>query len=124
LDAIRTDGDTQTRVAMDVAAITDYAEAMADGVVFPPIVVYREGSDYWLADGFHRVAAARKAHLTTLSVRRLPTAIRFPSGPGAQHPGGRRTPAGLSRVRGTRQSETRRGRLASDSADARSIRCV
>jgi hypothetical protein len=67
LATIRTDGDTQTRVAMDVAAITDYAGAMADGVVFPAIGVYQDGRDFWLADGFHRVAAARKAHLTTLA---------------------------------------------------------
>ena len=30
---------------------------MASGVKFPPIVVFNDGSDHWLADGFHRHAA-------------------------------------------------------------------
>ena len=36
--AIRPGRDTQTRVAMDVAAVPDYAEAMLAGATFPPIV--------------------------------------------------------------------------------------
>ena len=55
LDRIRTDGGTETRVAMDVATITDYAQAMVDGATFPPIVVFQEGATYWLADGFPQV---------------------------------------------------------------------
>lgn len=48
-------------------AVTDYAEAMAAGVKFPPIAVfkYTDGSLH-LADGFHRVAAAMRAGLATL----------------------------------------------------------
>ena len=33
---------------------------MLDGAVFPPVIVFHDGADYWLADGFHRVEAARK----------------------------------------------------------------
>lgn len=57
---IRRDGGTQTRAALDFATVTDYAEAMTDGAAFPPITVYYDGTAYWLADGFHRVAAARQ----------------------------------------------------------------
>lgn len=57
---IRRDGGTQTRTALDFSTVTDYAEAMKDGARFPPITVYYDGSVYWLADGFHRVAAARQ----------------------------------------------------------------
>jgi hypothetical protein len=30
---------------------------MRDGVVFPPVTVFHDGSAYWLADGFHRYFA-------------------------------------------------------------------
>jgi hypothetical protein len=55
---IRLDGGTQPRSALDFAAIDDYAEAMAAGVRFPPVVVFHDGEHYWLADGFHRLKAA------------------------------------------------------------------
>ncbi len=55
---IRLDGGTQPRTALDFTAIDDYAEAMAAGVKFPPVVVFHDGEHYWLADGFHRLKAA------------------------------------------------------------------
>jgi transposase-like protein len=55
---IRLDGGTQPRSALDYTAIDDYAEAMATGVKFPPVVVFHDGEHYWLADGFHRLKAA------------------------------------------------------------------
>lgn len=58
---IRTDGGTQSRAHIDGPTVYEYAGLMRDGVEFPPIVVYYDGSDYWLADGFHRVAAHREA---------------------------------------------------------------
>jgi ParB-like chromosome segregation protein Spo0J len=42
---------------MNDATITDYAEALVDGAIFPPIIVFFDGEHYWLADGFHRLAA-------------------------------------------------------------------
>jgi hypothetical protein len=48
------------RVEMRPETVNDYATDMLDGVTFPPIVVFHDGSDFWLADGFHRVEAARK----------------------------------------------------------------
>jgi transposase-like protein len=55
---IRLDGGTQPRTALDFAAIDDYAETMAAGGKFPPVVVFHDGEHYWLADGFHRLKAA------------------------------------------------------------------
>lgn len=55
---IRRDGGTQSRAAINEATVAEYAEAMTDpDCVFPPVTVYFDGSEYWLADGFHRLAA-------------------------------------------------------------------
>lgn len=61
VDKLRTDGGTQPRAGIDTGVVDDYAEQIT-GVnewPFPPVVAYYDGDSYWLADGFHRVAAAR-----------------------------------------------------------------
>jgi hypothetical protein len=57
IDDIRTDGGTQPRASIDYHAVQDYADAMEDGARFPAVVVFYDGADYWLADGFHRAQA-------------------------------------------------------------------
>jgi hypothetical protein len=58
ISQIRRDGGTQSRVTLDEATVAEYAEAMGDpDTVFPPVTVYHDGRDHWLADGFHRIAA-------------------------------------------------------------------
>ena len=54
------DGGAQMRVEMKPDVVREYADDMAAGATFPPVVVYHDGTDYWLGDGFHRVEAARK----------------------------------------------------------------
>jgi len=54
------DGGAQMRVEMKPDTVREYADELAAGTVFPPVVVYHDGTDYWLGDGFHRVEAARK----------------------------------------------------------------
>lgn len=61
LAAVRIDGGTQARVALDQAVVIEYSENMKEGDKFPPMVVFYDGSHYWLADGFHRYFA-RKAN--------------------------------------------------------------
>ena len=56
---IRTDGGTQPRLELDQELVKDYAEKMRDGAVFPPIVVFNDGSENWLADGFTRYFATK-----------------------------------------------------------------
>lgn len=63
---IRTDGGTQTRAGVDPATVADYAEALAHGAQFPAIIVYHDGTDYWLADGFHRLAAHKQAGIAQI----------------------------------------------------------
>jgi DNA-binding transcriptional regulator YhcF (GntR family) len=61
LAVVRIDGDTQARVGLDQDVVAEYALAMQDGDKFPVMVAFHDGSDYWLADGFHRFFA-RKAN--------------------------------------------------------------
>jgi ParB-like chromosome segregation protein Spo0J len=63
---IRTDGGTQPRLELDQAMVKDYAEKMRDGIKFPPIIVFHDGSEYWLADGFHRYFATKSNAITTI----------------------------------------------------------
>jgi hypothetical protein len=37
------------------------------GLRFPPVMLFTDGQDYWLGDGFHRVLAARKAGLSEIA---------------------------------------------------------
>lgn len=63
IQKIRTDGGTQPRAEVNWLIVADYAEQMQEGAHFPPVTVFYDGTDYWLADGFHRVAAAKKIGL-------------------------------------------------------------
>ena len=57
----------QTRAGTDAETINNYAEAMADGAQFPDVTVFTDGETYWLADGFHRVMAAKSNGKTAIS---------------------------------------------------------
>lgn len=57
---IRIDGGTQTRESLDESVVSEYAEVMQSGESFEPCVVFYDGSNNWLADGFHRYFAAVK----------------------------------------------------------------
>ena len=57
----------QTRAGTDADTIRTYAEAMADGAQFPDVTVFTDGETYWLADGFHRVLAAKSNGKTAIS---------------------------------------------------------
>lgn len=58
-DVVTTAG-TQIRAKIDAEAVADYAEAMTEGAKFPPVIVFHDGTEYILADGFHRVMAAAR----------------------------------------------------------------
>lgn len=62
LAKIRTDGGTQMRAEINDETVSEYAERYrADGKM-PPLVVFYDGTEYWLADGFHRLHALRAAN--------------------------------------------------------------
>jgi hypothetical protein len=56
---IRIDAGLQTRDKVNQEKIAEYAEAMANGDQFPPLLVYRIGTEpgYLLVKGFHRFNA-------------------------------------------------------------------
>jgi len=60
LTSIRVDGGTQSRLELNQEVVVEYAEQMAEGDVFPAVVVFQDGANYWLADGFHRYFATKK----------------------------------------------------------------
>lgn len=60
LNAIRLDGGTQIRTGIDEAVVTEYAEVLGAGRHLPPLCVFEDDGDYWLADGFHRWHALKK----------------------------------------------------------------
>lgn len=60
LSDIRIDGGTQPRSEIDYDIVAEYSTAMTDGASFPPVVVFNDGANYWLADGFHRYHASKK----------------------------------------------------------------
>lgn len=66
VDQIRAEAGAQMRVAMDAATISEYAEAMAAGIAFPAVIIFHDEADHWLADGFHRLAAAKQAGLSEI----------------------------------------------------------
>jgi hypothetical protein len=60
---IRCDCGTQSRAAINEEVVSEYAERMSDGDKFPPVIVFFDGNEYYLADGFHRVCAASRNKL-------------------------------------------------------------
>jgi DNA-directed RNA polymerase subunit L len=67
LDKIRIDGGTQSRVKIDEHVVAQYADEMLNGDQFPPVVLFHDGVDYWLADGFHRYFANKRINSPGIS---------------------------------------------------------
>lgn len=93
---IVTDAGTQVRAGLNDITVADYAEALADGAKFPPVIVFHDGNRYIAADGFHRIHAVIKngAKVVECDVRKggKTDALKFALGCNAHH-GLRRTNA-------------------------------
>ena len=66
IEKIRIDGDTQSRESLKEATILDYTEKVLAGEIFKPIKIIYDGKDWWLADGFHRYFAHKRAKVNTI----------------------------------------------------------
>lgn len=60
---IRIDGGTQMRAKIDQDTVNEYRDVWKSDGEFPPLVVYSDGADLWLAGGFHRYHGAKAAGL-------------------------------------------------------------
>lgn len=102
-DDIEQDMRAQLRESLNEDAISDYADAFLEGADFPPVTCFRTGDKTWLADGFHRVAAALDAKVETISAvihkGTLRDAILFAAGVNAKN--------GLHRTRADKQKAIR-----------------
>ena len=89
INLLRRDGGTQPRAGLRTDVVDGYAEALADGATFPPVIVFYDGTDHWLADGFHRAMAFEQAGRTEIpadirqGTRR--DAVLFSTGANATH---------------------------------------
>ncbi len=63
LEKLRLDGETQPRTEIDQSVVNEYARLYEAGVKLEPVDAFFDGTIHWLADGFHRWHAARKAGL-------------------------------------------------------------
>ncbi len=54
----------QPRATLDPDMISTYHEDMHAGAAFPPLTVFHDGQRYWLADGYHRLAALKRRGAT------------------------------------------------------------
>jgi hypothetical protein len=110
LSQIKRDGGTQARLSLNHEAVEDYSAAMKEGAEFPPVVVFHDGENYWLADGFHRCAAADYAGINSVEAEvrtgSRSEALRYALGANKQHG-----------VRPTREDKRHAVNLALDDAE-------
>ena len=66
INKIRIDGGTQSRKQVYEDTVTAYTEVLLDGGKMPPVVVFNDGKDLWLADGFHRYHAHKRAAIRSI----------------------------------------------------------
>jgi hypothetical protein len=101
LSDIHYDKCQQMRAEINQDTVADYRELFNNKFEFPPIVVFFDGSKYWLADGFHRVIAANELKRLRISAKvqkgSQRDAILYACGANSQH-GLRRTNADKRRA--------------------------
>lgn len=68
LTSIRLDGGTQARESINQGTVAEYAAAINEGAEFPAVIVFFDGADNWLGDGFHRFLAHKHAGRLEIAV--------------------------------------------------------
>jgi len=60
ISKIIVDAGTQSRISLEKSVVAEYAKAMAEGAVFPPLSAVKHEDSYYLTDGFHRLEAKKQ----------------------------------------------------------------
>ena len=72
IDLLRLDAGTQARVKTSEETVVEYAELLTEKTGWPfnnPVDVFHDGTDYFVADGFHRVLAANRVKRASVPCR-------------------------------------------------------
>lgn len=67
IEDTRMDGGTQSRNFMASSLINKMRKHLQNGGSFLPVVVFYDGAEYWMADGFHRAVAAEQEGIETIT---------------------------------------------------------
>lgn len=67
---VKVDPTTQPRTKLDEEAVERYHESINAGVELPPVVTFFDGEHDWLADGYLRLAAHKRAGRDKIKVLR------------------------------------------------------
>lgn len=76
LNVLRIDGGTQSRSEINQETVNEYAESIEAGSEFPPVTTFFDGVDYYLADGFHRYFAHKKAGKASINTEVINGTVR------------------------------------------------
>lgn len=57
ISSITIDHGIFPRSQFNESVLSEYSEAIHRGAQFPPVTVFYDGCEYWLADSFHQVLA-------------------------------------------------------------------
>ena len=89
LEQIIIDKGTQTRDEIDQKTVTEYAEALLNKESLPPVTVFYDGINYYLADGFHRYFGHKQIKATHIEADvtngTLRNALEFAIGTNDKH---------------------------------------
>jgi uncharacterized ParB-like nuclease family protein len=67
LTQIVADPAMQGRISMNEDAVIEYADALKEGMEFPPVLIMDTGDQMLLYDGFHRLEAHKRANSETIA---------------------------------------------------------
>jgi len=76
LDNIVIDAGTQARAKIDQELVAEYTDLLMSGTVFDPVTLFYDGAQYFLADGFHRYFANRKAGSPNINAKVVEGTLR------------------------------------------------